>query len=60
MSAPRYIGDSKACDGDDKCTATYKAHKWGSIKAHAEGWYQMRDGRAFCPKHLPDWVNKKA
>lgn len=41
---------------EPKCKDSYVGHKWGSIKAHAEGWYQQKDGRAWCPKHRPSWA----
>lgn len=38
------------------CEAQYKDHRWGSIKAHAAGWFIQKDGTAWCPDHVPDWV----
>lgn len=38
------------------CTASFPDHRWGSIKAHAAGWFTQKDGTAWCPEHTPDWV----
>ncbi len=35
------------------CEARYKADKWNKIRANDEGWYLMRDGSAWCPRHRP-------
>lgn len=36
------------------CDHSIKNHAWGKIKA--EGWFFLRNGTAFCPDHIPDWV----
>lgn len=41
------------CD-ERGCNEQIKNHHWGKIKA--EGWLFSKDGKAFCPKHLPDWL----
>ena len=39
------------------CTASFKDHRWGRIKAHDAGWFTTRDNeRAWCPEHVPAWV----
>ena len=38
------------------CTNGYKTHRWNDIKAHDAGWFQQKDGRSWCPEHIPDWV----
>lgn len=38
------------------CDAQCKGHKWGKIKAGDGGWFFMNDGRAYCPRHVPEWV----
>lgn len=45
------------CSAED-CEASFVAHKWGSIKAHDEGWFLQKDGTVYCPKHTPDWVKE--
>lgn len=45
----------KWCSFPD-CKATYKANKWGQIKAHDAGWFFQKDGQGFCPEHVPEWV----
>ena len=47
--------DEKRCAYPD-CNNGYKAHRWGSIKANDAGWFQQKDGRSWCPEHIPDWV----
>lgn len=29
---------------------------WDAIKAHGAGWLLMKNGDAWCPEHLPEWV----
>jgi hypothetical protein len=31
-------------------------HKHGTIDAHQRGWFLQRNGDAWCPDHIPDWV----
>lgn len=38
------------------CPERVKNHKWGRIKA--QGWLFTKDGRHFCPRHLPAWYTK--
>lgn len=38
------------------CTKSIKNHRWGRTKA--EGWLLMKNGRAFCPTHIPAWYTK--
>ena len=45
----------KKCS-DPECDATIPDHAWGHIKA--DGWFQQRDERIWCPKHIPEWVDK--
>jgi hypothetical protein len=40
----------------DGCTATHKPHMWGNIRAEQEGWFHQRNGTAWCPVHVPEWV----
>lgn len=40
------------------CNESFANHKWGAIKAHDEGWFALKEGEAWCPQHLPDWVEK--
>ncbi len=42
----------------EQCDLSIKDHKWAKIQAHAEGWYEMKDGRIFCPNHRPEWAPK--
>lgn len=39
---------------DPGCDAKVKSHAWGRIKA--EGWFFQKDGAAYCPLHVPSWV----
>lgn len=38
------------------CTAEHPAGKWGDIRAAEAGWFHKKDGTAYCPKHVPQWV----
>lgn len=38
------------------CDATFKNHRWGKQAAQDIGWFFQRDGKAFCPDHVPEWV----
>lgn len=35
------------------CTESLPNHAWGRIKA--DGWFQMKNGQIWCPKHRPEW-----
>lgn len=39
------------------CMESIPAHKWGQIKEGAD-WFFKKDGDAWCPKHIPDWVEE--
>lgn len=47
--------DDGHCSVKD-CPATYKKHYWGGIDADRDGWFFRRDGTAYCPVHVPAWV----
>jgi hypothetical protein len=36
------------------CPASHGNHRWGRIKADA--WFHQKDGKAWCPDHIPPWV----
>lgn len=38
------------------CAASAKDDRWAKIKAHDAGWFEQKDGTAWCPEHVPDWV----
>jgi hypothetical protein len=38
------------------CEKTYPVHRWGAIRAGADGWFLQRNGDAWCPEHHPEWV----
>jgi hypothetical protein len=40
------------------CAAKHPGGKWGNIRAHSDGWFESRDGKSYCPKHVPKWVKK--
>jgi len=35
------------------CTNETVANKWADIQS---AWFFMKDGSAYCPEHIPDWV----
>lgn len=41
------------CDGF-RCHDYVDNYAWGHIKA--DGWFFQKDGYAYCPKHIPEWV----
>lgn len=38
------------------CGASVPGSKWDQVKAANEGWFFAKDGTAYCPAHVPDWV----
>lgn len=36
------------------CTARIKNNRWGKTKA--VGWFFTKSGHAWCPEHIPSWV----
>ena len=36
------------------CKASIQDDRWS--KTRASDWFFMRDGRAYCPAHIPSWV----
>ena len=49
------MDETEICCLADGCPNTIKNHAWGKIKA--EGWFFSRDGSAYCPEHVPEWVD---
>lgn len=44
---------------ESSCNESFRgSSKWSSIRASNEGWFLQRDGTVWCPKHIPDWVEK--
>lgn len=39
---------------EDGCPASVANNRWAKI--HSVGWFFMRDGSAYCPEHLPEWL----
>jgi hypothetical protein len=48
-------GRMNYCDYEGGCSLMCPHNMWGQIKAHPD-WFFGRDGKAFCPDHLPEWV----
>lgn len=40
-----------------RCDASIPGGKWSIIKAGEWGWFFQRDGTAYCPDHVPEWVS---
>jgi hypothetical protein len=38
------------------CDKSFKDNRWSKIKAGGAGWFFQKDGSAWCPEHIPDWV----
>ena len=49
------VVDGRVVCEHDECDASYHTHKWDAIK-EGENWFQQKDGTAWCPQHIPDWV----
>jgi hypothetical protein len=47
----------KGCS-EPGCTASYVPHKWGSINAYKAGWFLQKNGKDWCPDHIPEWVDE--
>lgn len=47
-------GQEEQCEFYRECGARIRNHYWAKVKA--EGWFFTKDGRAFCPDHIPEWV----
>lgn len=43
------------CDYPE-CEEAIKNHRWGKTKA--TGWFFQKNGKSYCPKHVPAWVKK--
>lgn len=39
------------------CSRQFKLTHWDSISAGNEGWFQKKNGEAWCPEHIPEWVS---
>lgn len=31
---------------------------WNKIRAHDLGWFEQKNGTAYCPRHVPEWVTE--
>lgn len=40
------------------CDQTYQDHHWGHKKAQSQDWFMQKNGRSWCPQHVPSWVAK--
>lgn len=38
------------------CSNTVEGNRWAKTKAHEKGWMFQKNGKNWCPEHLPDWV----
>lgn len=38
------------------CPVSFPGSKFAAIKAQGEGWFFAKDGIAYCPEHVPEWV----
>lgn len=45
----------KGCSQPD-CQNAIKDHYWGHVKATK--WFLQRSGEAWCPDHVPEWVEQ--
>lgn len=54
VSVTRYV--YKAACRKTNCQNDYFPDKWGKMEATRKGWFIHRNGSAWCPDHIPDWV----
>lgn len=40
------------------CNTSVPDSKWDNIRAHSAGWFEQKDSTAYCPVHVPAWVQK--
>lgn len=40
------------------CDVTTQDNRWAKIRAHSKGWFEQKDGTAYCPAHVPAWVQE--
>jgi hypothetical protein len=50
------VTDGQVHCAKEGCVAAHPNHRWGKTKAHTDGWFEQRDGKRWCPKHVPAWV----
>lgn len=55
--AGHYRVEPQQCSHDG-CTDSYVPHHWGAKQAERLGWFIQKNGDAWCPKHIPNWVAK--
>lgn len=48
----------KAACKEPQCENDYFPDRWGKIEARNKGWFLQRNGAAWCPEHIPDWVEE--
>ena len=41
---------------DQWCGESFPSSKFGKIRASDAGWFFQKDGVAWCPAHIPEWV----
>ena len=51
----RYVVPPKVC-ATECCERSFRPHYWGSVNASRDGWFVKKDGTAWCPDHVPAWV----
>jgi hypothetical protein len=40
----------------EECDASVPNHYWGKVKKGAKWFFSRDNEKAYCPEHLPDWV----
>lgn len=48
-----HVSGELRCSHPD-CPRSVKNHRWGITKA--SDWFFGKDGKQYCPDHIPDWV----
>lgn len=50
------MSDYREKCSEDGCEHSFKPHRWAPERQKESGWFHQRDGKSWCPAHVPDWV----
>lgn len=49
-------GYTVTCAQQGCATSYHNKSGWDSIRAQSKGWFEQKNGKSWCPEHVPDWV----
>jgi len=56
---PQHIPDGYTVRcSEPGCLHNVSNHYWGKVAANDAGWFFQRTGEAWCPEHVPEWVEE--